>query len=341
MGRDEFSCIVFRELYAAKDVWDDLVIATNPDEKTGRRGSQLSISPLKLLGESLNVPVHLIPHTKPEFKQWALPKPFLNDGNEAPLLRNVVITASFGRILPSAMLDNFAPNRRLNIHPSLLPAYRGPAPIQHAILNAEKETGVSVIEMLKWKEGIDAGDIWGASRVPLHEHAMFPDVRDTLAYVGGRLLVSVLRRMRAGTATSQPQPLLKRAPHAPVITAIDSCVNFSTMSAESIVRRHRAISHQRPIITCLSTNKIVQLHAPYVLNTPSESLSNVPGHATFQNFTRALDIRCSDGSVLRVPLLKQQDKALMEAKDWWNGTKGLGLVKDGQLRFLDEFYHLL
>ena len=63
------------------------------------------------------------------------------------------------------MLDKFAPNRRLNVHPSLLPAYRGPAPIQHAILNAEKETGVSVIEMLKWKEGLDAGAIWGTSRV--------------------------------------------------------------------------------------------------------------------------------------------------------------------------------
>ncbi|KAF8068753.1 formyl transferase [Lyophyllum atratum] len=339
MGRDEFSCLVFRELHAARDVWDDVVIATNPDEKTGRRGSQLSVSPLKLLGNSLKVPVHTIPHTKPEFKQWKVPEPFFNDG--PPPLNHVIITASFGRILRPSMLDMFAPTRRLNIHPSLLPAYRGPAPIQRAIMGGEKETGVSVVEMLKWKEGIDAGDIWATSHVPLHDGAMFPELRDTLAYVGGRLLVSVLRDMRVGKAKSEPQAHMESAPHASSITVMDSAVNFSTMSAESIVRRHRAISHQRPLITCLSSDKTVQLHSPYVLDALTSSLSAVPGTSTFQKSTRTLVIRCADGSVLSVPLMKQEGKALMEAKDWWNGAKGLGLVHDGELKFLDEFNHIL
>ncbi|KAG6830909.1 hypothetical protein H0H87_006832 [Tephrocybe sp. NHM501043] len=339
MGRDEFSCLVFRELHAARDVWDDLVIATNPDERTGRRGSILSVSPLKILGESLKVPVHTIPRTKPEFKQWILPEPFSVTGE--PPENHVVITASFGKILPASMLDMFTASKRLNIHPSLLPAYRGPAPIQHAILNAEHETGVSVIEMLKRKEGIDGGRIWGTSRVPLHEGAMFPELRDTLAHVGGRLLVSVLRDMRVGKAQSHPQPLLESTPHAAFITPSDSAVNFSTMSAESIVRRHRAISHQRALITCLPNEKIVQLHSPYVLGTPEIPLSDVPGAAAFQKSTRTLIVRCADGSVLSVPLIKQQDKALMEARDWWNGAKSLGLVKNGQLTFLNEFGHLL
>ncbi|KAG6902154.1 hypothetical protein C0995_003628 [Termitomyces sp. Mi166 len=338
MGRDEFSCKVFRELYPARDVWDNIVIATNPDEKTGRRGCQLSISPLKLLGESLNVPVHLIPHTKPEFKHWTLPEPF-REGEIRQ--KHLVVTASFGRILPSAMLDNFLPNRRLNVHPSLLPAYRGPAPIQHAILNDEKETGVSVIEMTKWKDGIDAGGIWGTARVPLYENVMFPELRDTLGYVGGRLLVSVLRDMLRGKMTPEPQAPLESAPHAPLITALDSCVNFSTMSAEAVVRRHRAISHQRSIVTCLPTFKTVQLHAPRILDTPPRYLSDIPGTATFDKSTRSLVIRCSDGSVLSVPLIRQQDKTLMEAKDWWNGAKSLGLVNDDGLKFLDEFKYLL
>ncbi|KAG5650705.1 hypothetical protein H0H81_011311 [Sphagnurus paluster] len=337
LGRDEFSCHVFRELHAARDVWDDIVIATNPDEKTGRRGSQLSVSPLKLLGESLKVPVHTIPHTKPEFKQWKLPDPFAISSD--PPANHAIVTASFGRILTPTMLDMFAPTRRLNLHPSLLPAYRGPAPIQHAILNGEKETGVSVIQMLKWKEGIDAGAIWGTSRVPLHEGAMFPELRDTLGYVGGRLLVSVLRDMRVGK--SEPQAPLGSAPHAPTISVLDSAINFGVMSAESIVRRHRAISHQRPVITCLSSEKTVQLHAPYVLNTPPDSLSSVPGTATYQKSTRTLVIRCADGSVLSVPLIKQEGKSLMEAKEWWNGAKGLGLVHDGELKFLDEFVMFL
>ncbi|KAG6837097.1 hypothetical protein H0H93_014701 [Arthromyces matolae] len=315
------------------DVWDELHIATNPDEKTGRRGSQLSISPLKLLGESLKVPVHLIPHTKPEFKKWALPELFTVKGDEIPGERKVVITASFGRILSSAMLDNFLPTNRLNVHPSLLPAYRGPAPIQHAILNNEKETGVSVIEMLKYKQGIDAGNILRTARIPIHEGAMFPELRDTLAYIGGRLLVSVLRDMRVGLAKFQPQPELGSAPHAPLITAHDSAVNFATMTAEEIVRRHRAISHQRPLITCLPNEKTVQLHYPYVLKHIPEQLSGEPGSAIFQTSLRTVIIRCADGSVLAVPMMRQQDKALMESQDWWNGVKGLGFTKEhGQLR---------
>lgn len=55
--------------------------------------------------------------------------------------------------------------RRLNVHPSLLPAYRGPAPIQHAILNDEKVSGVCILEMLKKKEGIDAGSVWGSTKM--------------------------------------------------------------------------------------------------------------------------------------------------------------------------------
>ena len=63
------------------------------------------------------------------------------------------------------MLDAFQPAHRLNVHPSLLPAYRGPAPIQHSVMNGDKETGVCVIQMLKKSEGIDAGALWGCRRV--------------------------------------------------------------------------------------------------------------------------------------------------------------------------------
>lgn len=78
---------------------------------------------------------------------------------------HVLITASFGRILRKSLLNTFHPHRRLNVHPSLLPAYRGAAPIQHALLNGDNDTGVSVISMLEMKEGIDTGDIWGSRRM--------------------------------------------------------------------------------------------------------------------------------------------------------------------------------
>lgn len=71
------------------------------------------------------------------------------------------MTASFGRILPYSLLGLFAPSRRLNVHPSALPAYRGAAPIQHTLIDGRTETGVCVIEMMERRKGIDAGEIWG------------------------------------------------------------------------------------------------------------------------------------------------------------------------------------
>jgi methionyl-tRNA formyltransferase len=191
------------------------------------------------------------------------------------------VTASFGRILSKSLLEHFAPGRRLNVHPSLLPAYRGPAPIQHALLDGLKETGVCVIEMMEYKKGIDVGEIWGQQRVvsytfkathltnvrfqPIHNDAAFPSLRNSLAAEGGQLLVSVLRQMMAGTvcivifstccrmvyllvwamqASATPQRIDDTAKHARMITANDAQLDFRCMTASAILQRHKAISHQ-------------------------------------------------------------------------------------------------
>lgn len=73
---------------------------------------------------------------------------------------NILITASFGRMIPDHFLHLFPESRRLNVHPSLLPLYRGPAPIQHTIIDDKKETGVCVLEMKEKKYGADCGEIW-------------------------------------------------------------------------------------------------------------------------------------------------------------------------------------
>jgi methionyl-tRNA formyltransferase len=86
---------------------------------------------------------------------------------------HLLITASFGRILPDSFLELFPPKQRLNIHPSILPAYRGAAPIQHAIMNGERMTGVCVVGMLAKAKGIDAGRIWASQyTVRLSSHLM-------------------------------------------------------------------------------------------------------------------------------------------------------------------------
>ena len=93
----------------------------------------------------------------------ALKPPSSFEAEKAP--SHLIVSASFGRIIPDSVLSLFAPSRRLNIHPSLLPSYRGAAPIQHTLLNGETETGVAVIEMVERRKGLDSGGIWGMMRV--------------------------------------------------------------------------------------------------------------------------------------------------------------------------------
>lgn len=176
-------------------------------------------APLKLLAEKNRVHVEYVPPKRmllPNNKSWKPNAPFndlYTDNSEFML-----ITASFGRILPDALLGLFPLGQRLNVHPSMLPKYRGAAPIQHAIMNGDKATGVCVIDMLEKSKGIDAGGIWAKqasvschtqlpTRIWTHLNDVFkiiPDdvpfgpVRDGLARLGGRLLVSVLRDMLTG-----------------------------------------------------------------------------------------------------------------------------------------------
>ncbi len=202
--------------------------------------------------------MHTIPHERSEFKHFKVsihrapptrsvgltpqyiqvPPPFLLDeaapgSSHTPPSEHLLVTASFGRILPNSLLNNFLPSRRVNVHPSLLPAYRGASPIQYALMNGERETGVCVIEMTERKKGIDSGAIWGYERMvspslfhvefslltlrtqEIPHGAMFPTLRDSLAVAGGNLLVSTLRDMLAGRVS------LPSAPHGlPILTPI-------------------------------------------------------------------------------------------------------------------------
>jgi len=222
-------------------------------------------------------------------------------------------------------LKLFHPMRRLNVHPSLLPAYRGPAPIQHTILNDEKVTGVCVVEMLKKKEGIDAGPVWRSIQTSVPMNANFPDLRNLLAIEGGKLLVSVLRDMIFDKITPIPQTSAEGLPFAPMISTNDAVVNFFAMSADTISRRHRAFSHQKPLFTHVATSQSLQLHNVTTTAT-SSNLPLQPGAALFNKSSNSLIVRCAGGSVLNVGHVKPEGKRLMAAKDWWNGLRD---VQDG------------
>ncbi|OJT13157.1 hypothetical protein TRAPUB_10312 [Trametes pubescens] len=174
-------------------------------------------------------------------------------------------------------------------------------------MNGERETGVCVIEMTERKKGIDSGAIWGYERMEIPHGAMFPTLRDSLAVAGGNLLVSTLRDMLAGRDTRTHQPTDPNAPRAPLITMHDSAVDFRVMTADNIERRHRAISHQKPMTTLLKTGRTLQLHEPSVLpSVPEELKDSLPqeGCAIFHAPSKALVVRCAGETYLSVPMVR-------------------------------------
>ncbi|KAF8842970.1 Formyltransferase [Paxillus ammoniavirescens] len=310
-------------------------------------------APLKTLGTTVGVPVHEIPKEKAAFKHWLPPPPFAfqpSTGDSDPLVslstRHLLITASFGRILPSAILRLFPETQRLNVHPSLLPAYRGPAPIQRALMAGERDTGVCVIEMgeVSRKKGkaVDAGGIWGVERVNIPENANFFQMQENLAERGGKILVQVLRDMLSGKAQRKPQDsLTPTTPHASLITASESFVNFDSQTANVITRLERAIGHQRALTVPIGlpdgrSVAIADLHVVPPELRPTNCLASLdgesPGTACYSPQTNSLLVMCADETWLSVERLQTQDKAILKAKEWWNGVKGMGWVKEGRFQ---------
>lgn len=354
-GSDEFSCSVLKQLHAAKDVWQSITLVTHPDHRTGRRGSRLSISPLKLVGHELSLATCTIPLVKSEFKAWVPPAPFVVSPDEpSPDPSHLLVTASFGRILRKRHLEPFSPGRRLNVHPSLLPHYRGPAPIQHALLNGETETGVCIIEMLKKTDGaIDSGDIWGCEKSQIADETTFGQLRDSLGKQGGDLLASVLRRMSRFELEAKPQEFQEGLKMAPMIAAAKGFVDPRLQTADQIVRIYRAL--EKPVIVRFyrpdssqdTGGTLLQLHQPEVLSVRSGPVNrNTDPLPSGQQTTRttetaemtaktqrppvgfgiydrkgtdSLIIGCRDETYLRIRSVKQENRALLNAQAWWNG----------------------
>jgi methionyl-tRNA formyltransferase len=128
----------------------------------------------------------------------------------------------------------------LNVHASLLPRHRGPAPIEWSILKGDTETGVSIMQM---DAGVDTGPILAQARVPLGPDATAGSLEGQLANLGARLMVETLDNLQRGAITPVPQPA-SGATHAPRLTSEDGKLNPATMSAKEIDRRVRGLSER-------------------------------------------------------------------------------------------------
>ncbi len=215
MGTPEISAICLGQLIS--DGHNVCAVVTREDKPRGR-GNVMTPTPTKVLALSHGIPVYE-PKT-------------LRDEAFDELLRKIdpelIVVVAYGKILPSSVLD-YSKYGCINLHVSLLPKYRGAAPMQRAIMEGETETGVTVMYM---NEGLDTGDIIAVEKFPISPTDNFETIHDRSAEVGGALLSRTIREIENGTATRVPQDE-SRATYAAKIEKSDCKIDFS-ISAEKL-----------------------------------------------------------------------------------------------------------
>ncbi|KAI8370456.1 formyl transferase [Radiomyces spectabilis] len=323
-GTDDFAATHLKSLLQEKDqpqsVIDHIELVCPPDRRTGRKLNVITESATKSLAKLHNIPIH---HTPPEAKHlndWTVPGQF-----------DLGVVVSFGYFIPAAVIASFGKGA-VNVHPSLLPLYRGAAPIQHTILCGDSETGVTVQE-LHDKE-FDAGRILQQERVALTVDGppRYTTLVKQLAHVGSHLLVDTLRNFDHHKNHAITQDITK-ATKAPKIKKEWSEIDFATMQAWQIDQLHRAIGEQSPLRTVFEfehgkkSGKVKRPLTMQLLNIflPKHSamLSMSPrprsGSFIFDPMSQAIHVMCADGQVVGASHIKAENKGKTTAKEFMNG----------------------
>lgn len=190
MGTPDFAVPTLAAIAARPDLAEIAAVVTQPDRPRGR-GQKLVQSPVKAWAAAHDIPV-----LQPVRARDAAFVTAFRD-----LKPDVAVVVAFGQILSQEVLD-VPVHGCINVHASLLPKYRGAAPIQHAIMAGEHMTGITTMQM---DAGLDTGDILLRREVPIHADTTYGQLHDTLMETGASLLVETLERLAAGTLVRTPQ----------------------------------------------------------------------------------------------------------------------------------------
>lgn len=223
MGTPDFSVPTLESLAASRH--EVIAVVTQPDKPKGR-GKEVQMTPVKATALAHGIPVYQPARAKEES--------FVEEMRN--LEPDVMVVIAFGQILSKELLD--VPKFGcVNIHASLLPKYRGAAPIQWAVINGDKETGITTMMM---DVGMDTGDMLEKLVVPLEEKETGGSLFDKLSRLGGDLILSTLDKIEDGTLVRTPQDH-EEATHVKKITKTMGDIDW-TMDAEAIERLIRGLA---------------------------------------------------------------------------------------------------
>ena len=295
MGTPDFALFSLRALVEAGE--DVVGVVTQPDKPKGR-GYTLTPPPVKVYAEEKGLPVYQ-PKT-------------LRDEAFAELLRQidpeVIVVVAFGKILPANVLD-YPKYGCVNVHGSLLPAYRGAAPMQRAIIDGCAETGITTMFM---DVGLDTGDMLLKKSVAIDLHDTFETVHDKLGECGAELLLRTLALLEAGEITPEKQDDAL-ATYAQKIEKEDCLLDFSR-TAKEVHDRIRGLSPIPLSFTHTSDGRLLK-----ILSSEPVEGSGRPGEVISLSGGR-ITVACGEGAVALLSVLPEGKKK-MSAADFINGRR--------------------
>lgn len=292
-GTTDFSCDILQALYDQQ--YNVVAAVAQPDRPAGRK-HRIVPTPVHALCDTLQIPCLQIEHLKTE---WEVLKEYAPD---------LIITCAYGQLVPDEVLA-LPQLGCLNIHPSLLPKYRGAAPMHYAILNGDSETGVTLMEMV---HKMDAGKIYAQNRISIGEDETLQQLEERLKQASVSLLTEALPKYLRKELPGIPQEE-QAVTFSSMISREMECVSFEKEPLDVLYNHIRALIDW-PLPYGMLDGKRVKF---FEVKKEIKDVQEAPG--TILGFKKGYMEVATKGGILRVYSLQLEGKKRMDANSFANG----------------------
>lgn len=295
MGTPDFAVPTLQKLI---DNEKDVVAVYTRKAKKSNRGFKLQNTPIYEVAEKHNIKIF----TPATFKNGK------NLDELKELKPDVIVVVAYGLILPKELLD-IPTYGCINLHPSLLPRYRGCAPMERCLLSGDKESGICI---MKVDEGLDSGDIIDIYKCDIDKNMDIQELKEKFSIIGADMILKIIEKLEKGENLNYIKQDHSLATFTDKITNEDAKIDWQNDSVITIHNKIRALNDSVGVYLYHNNNRIKLIKSDYILKENNTNL------ATIQD--KYFSINCKDG-ILKIITLQKEGKKAMNIKDFVNGYK--------------------